>query len=43
MEYVDGVSIDQHEPMPWDKKGWEDIFADIINAFEYMKCNMCFL
>ena len=39
MEYVDGVSIDQHEPMPWDKKGWEDIFADIINAFEYLEKN----
>lgn len=36
MEYVDGICIDQYSPMPWDKS-WEDIFCDIIGAFEYLE------
>lgn len=36
MEYVDGICIDQYGPMPWDKS-WEDIFCDIIGAFEYLE------
>lgn len=41
MEYVDGVSIDNYEPMPWDEKGWEEIFSDVIGAFEYLeKCHI---
>lgn len=39
MEYIDGTSIDQYEPMPWDDKGWEDIFTDVIGAFEYLEKN----
>lgn len=37
MEYVDGTSIDQYEPMSWDDKGWEEIFTDVIGAFEYLE------
>ncbi len=37
MEYVDGISIDHYDPMPWDKKGWEEIFTEIIGAFEYLE------
>lgn len=37
MEYVDGISIDQYDPMPWDKKGWEEVFTDVISAFEYLE------
>lgn len=36
MEYVDGICIDQYDPMPWDKS-WEDIFCDIVDAFEYLE------
>ena len=36
MEYVDGICIDQYEPDPWDKS-WEDIFCDVIGAFEYLE------
>ncbi|MCI8332148.1 MAG: protein kinase family protein [Clostridiales bacterium] len=36
MEYVDGVCIDQYSPMPWNKS-WEDIFCDIIGAFDYLE------
>lgn len=36
MEYVDGTTIDQYFPMPWDK-GWEDIFTEVISAFEYLE------
>lgn len=39
MEYIDGISIDQYDPMPWDKKGWEDVFTDVIGAFEYLEKN----
>ncbi len=37
MEYIDGISIDEYEPMPWDEKDWDDIFTDIIGAFEYLE------
>lgn len=36
MEYVDGICIDQYSPMPRGKS-WEDIFCDIIGAFEYLE------
>ena len=36
MEYVDGICIDQYTPMPWDKS-WEDIFCEIMDAFEYLE------
>lgn len=39
MEYVDGICIDQYEPMPWDKKGWEEVFTDVVSAFEYLEKN----
>lgn len=39
MEYIEGTSIDQYEPMPWHEKGWEDIFIDVIGAFEYLEKN----
>lgn len=39
MEYIEGTSIDKFEPAPWDNKGWEDIFNEIISAFEYLEQN----
>ena len=39
MEYIDGICIDQYDPMPWDKKGWEEVFTDVIGAFEYLEKN----
>lgn len=39
MEYVDGISIDQYKPMPWSKKGWENIFTEVIDAFKYLEIN----
>lgn len=39
MEYVDGITIDQYDPLPWDNKGWEDIFTEVIGAFEYLEKN----
>lgn len=36
MEYIDGICVDQYNPMPWEK-GWEDIFRETINAFEYLE------
>lgn len=39
MEYIEGVSIDKFEPSPWDDKGWEDIFSEVISAFEYLEQN----
>lgn len=39
MEYVDGTTIDQYAPMPWKEKGWEDIFTDVVSAFEYLEKN----
>lgn len=39
MEYIEGTSINQFEPYPWDDKGWEDIFSEVISAFEYLEQN----
>ncbi len=39
MEYINGMPIDQYEPLPWDKGRWEKIFIDIINAFAYLENN----
>lgn len=39
MEYINGVCINEYEPMPWNKKDWEDIFYEVINAFEYLENN----
>ena len=39
MEYVDGKSIDQFAPDPWDAKDWNDIFSEVISAFEYLEQN----
>lgn len=39
MEYIEGSSIDKFEPYPWDDKGWEDIFSEVISAFEYLEQN----
>ena len=39
MEYVDGISIDQYNPMPWSKKGWENVFTEVIDAFKYLETN----
>ena len=30
MEYVDGLCINQYEPMPWDEKGWEEILQKLL-------------
>lgn len=38
MEYVDGKSIDNFEPDPWGKD-WNDIFSEVISAFEYLEKN----
>lgn len=37
MEYVDGKSIDEYHPSPWDSKDWNDIFSEVIAAFEYLE------
>lgn len=39
MEYIEGTSIDKFEPYPWDDKSWEDIFSEVISAFEYLEQN----
>ena len=36
MEFIEGKSIDQYKPMPWDK-GWNEIFSETISAFEYLE------
>lgn len=36
MEYVDGKTIDEFEPDPWDKD-WNDIFREVVSAFEYLE------
>lgn len=36
MEYVDGATIDKYIPF-LDDKSWEDVFSDVINAFEYLE------
>ena len=39
MEYIEGTSIDKFEPYPWDNKGWEEVFSEVISAFEYLEQN----
>lgn len=39
MEYIDGKSIDEFEPDFWDDKDWNDIFSEVISAFEYLEQN----
>ena len=39
MEFVDGKSIDEYDPSPWDTKDWNDIFSEVIAAFEYLEQN----
>lgn len=39
MEYVDGKSIGEFAPDPWDDKDWNDIFSEVISAFEYLEQN----
>lgn len=36
MEYIEGTSIDQYDPMPWDK-WWDEIFSETVVAFEYLE------
>ncbi|SEL55669.1 serine/threonine protein kinase [Paenibacillus sp. cl141a] len=35
MEYVEGIAIHEFEPSFW--KDWEDIFKEVIYAFEYLE------
>lgn len=39
MEYIDGKSIDEFSPFPWDDKYWNEIFSETISAFEYLEQN----
>lgn len=39
MEYIDGVPINEFAPTIWDDKNWEDIFLEVIAAFEYLELN----
>ena len=39
MEYVDGKRIDEFAPEFWDTKDWNDIFCEVISAFEYLEQN----
>lgn len=36
MEYVDGIPIDKYVPELYGKS-WEDVFCDIIGAFDYLE------
>lgn len=38
MEYIDGMPIDKFEP-EFFGKNWEDIFKEVIYAFEYLESN----
>lgn len=38
MEYIDGKTIDLFEPDIWGKD-WNDIFQEVISAFEYLEKN----
>lgn len=38
MEYVEGIEIDNYQPDPWNKQ-WDEIFIDVISAFEYLEKN----
>ena len=39
MEYVNGKTIDEFQPFPWDDKSWNEVFGDVISAFEYLEKN----
>ena len=40
MEFVDGISIDNFEPVPFlGERDWNDIFSEAISAFEYLEQN----
>ena len=39
MEYIDGRSISEFEHSPWSNKDWNDIFSEVISAFEYLERN----
>lgn len=39
MEYVDGKCIDEFVPDPWGDKDWNDVFSEVISAFEYLEQN----
>ena len=39
MEYVDGKRIDEVEIFPWEDKNWNDVFRDVVSAFEYLEQN----
>lgn len=39
MEYVNGKTIDEFQPLPWDEKSWNEVFCDVISAFEYLEKN----
>lgn len=39
MEYVNGKTIDEFHPFPWDEKSWNEIFSEVISAFEYLEKN----
>jgi serine/threonine-protein kinase len=38
MEYVRGTTIDEYVELPWTKS-WDEIFVDVISAFEYLEDN----
>lgn len=38
MEYVNGISINEYDPLPWDRS-WEDIFIEVIKTFKYLEEN----
>lgn len=37
MEYFEGFSIDQYNYNSWAGKNWNEIFYDLISAFEYLE------
>lgn len=39
MEYIDGKSINEFELYPWTEKDWNDLFCEVISAFEYLEQN----
>ena len=39
MEYVNGKTINEFQPFPWDNKSWNEVFGDVISAFEYLEKN----
>lgn len=37
MEYIDGVTIDKYNPNSFLNKSWDEIFTEVIGAFEYLE------